>query len=197
MNIEPATTRLAALVRSVPDAALDNPTPCDTSVAALLDHIGTLALAFTDAARKDTSKLTEAPTPPDASNLGPDWRDAIPRALDGLAEAWHDPEAWAGTTQIVGMEMPGEAAGIVALDEVVIHGWDVARSIGQPYEVEPELLEPVMGFLTHMAEPEMLHTREGGLFGPVVEVAPNAPLLDRAVGLAGRDPAWALGDHAR
>jgi hypothetical protein len=32
-----------------------------------------------------------------------------------------------------------------------------------------------------------------GLFGPVVEVPDDAPLLDRVIGLTGRDPAWSPG----
>jgi len=31
------------------------------------------------------------------------------------------------------------------------------------------------------------------LFGPVVEVPDDAPLLDRVIGLTGRDPAWSPG----
>ena len=30
----------------------------------------------------------------------------------------------------------------------------------------------------------------GGLFGPPVSVPDDAPLLDRLLGLTGRDPAW-------
>lgn len=195
VNIEPATTRMATLVRSIPDAAFQNPTPCDIPLGDLLDHVRTLSLAFADAGRKEPSALTGTPPRPDAANLAPDWRDAIPAALDGLANAWRDPDAWTGSTVVGGMEMPGEAAGIVALDEVVIHGWDVARSSGQSYDVEPELLDALMGFLTHMAEPDMAPAREG-LFGPVVDVVPDAPLLDRVVGLAGRDPAWAPSSSA-
>jgi hypothetical protein len=33
-----------------------------------------------------------------------------------------------------------------------------------------------------------------GLFGPVVEVPDDAPLLDRVIGLTGRDPAWSPPD---
>jgi hypothetical protein len=30
-----------------------------------------------------------------------------------------------------------------------------------------------------------------GLFGPVVDIPADAPLLDRVLGLSGRDPGWA------
>jgi hypothetical protein len=30
--------------------------------------------------------------------------------------------------------MPAQVAGLVTLDELVIHGWDVARACGQPYD---------------------------------------------------------------
>lgn len=29
-----------------------------------------------------------------------------------------------------------------------------------------------------------------GLFGPVVDVPADAPLLDRVIGLSGRNPSW-------
>jgi uncharacterized protein (TIGR03086 family) len=189
VNLEPATRRLAALVACVPDDALVDPTPCDIAVGALLDHVATLAVAFTAAARKDGAGPTGPPPPPDVANLGPEWRDTIPRALDELAIAWSEADAWSGTTRVGGMDMPGEAAGLVALDEVVMHGWDLARALDLPYDVDQEHLEALMGFLVHMAEPDMTAAREG-LFGPVVTVAADAPLLARALGLAGRDPAW-------
>jgi uncharacterized protein (TIGR03086 family) len=85
--------------------------------------------------------------------------------------------------------MPGEAVGIVALDEVVLHGWDLARATSQPFDAGTRELEALLGFLTHVAEPGMEAGREG-LFGPVVPVPADAPLLDRILGLAGRDPAW-------
>ena len=78
---------------------------------------------------------------------------------------------------------------LVALDEVLIHSWDLARSTGQPFETDDHLLDALMGFLTHMAEPGMEPAREG-LFGPVVPVPPGAPRLDQVLGLTGRDPNW-------
>jgi len=80
----------------------------------------------------------------------------------------------------------------VALDEVVLHGWDLAVGSGQAYDVSPDLLEALVPFLEHMAEPGMEAARVG-LFGPVVRIPENAPLLQRVVGLSGRDPGWRAG----
>jgi uncharacterized protein (TIGR03086 family) len=188
IDLEPATRRLAAVVAAVPDEALDQPTPCPSyAVGDLLDHIGGLTMAFTAAARKDFAELGDQAPSGDASRLGDDWRTRIPRGLTALAEAWREPSAWTGMTRAGGVEIPGEIAGVVALDEVVVHGWDLARASGQPYECDPGVLEVVHGFVSQFADqPE---AREG-LFGPVVELSSSAPLLDRVIGLTGRDPAW-------
>jgi uncharacterized protein (TIGR03086 family) len=193
LNIEPATTQLGELVRAVPDARLGSPTPSDCTVGELLDHVQMLARAFTGAAEKADDQTTSGPPPPpDAERLGDDWRGRIPALLNGLSAAWNEPSAWEGMTRVGGMEMPGEAAGIVALDEVVLHGWDLAVGSGQAYDVSPDLLEALVPFLEHMAEPGMEAARVG-LFGPVVRIPENAPLLQRVVGLSGRDPGWRAG----
>jgi uncharacterized protein (TIGR03086 family) len=188
VDLAPATRRMAALIDEVPDGILDRPTPCPAyAVGDLLEHIGGLALAFTAAARKDTGDLGNGAPAGDASRLAADWRTRIPRDLEGLAEAWRDPTAWSGMTRAGGVDLPGEIAGVVALDEVVVHGWDLARASGQAYDCDPSTLEAVLGFVGQFADqPE---AREG-LFGPVVEVAPTAPPFDHLIGLTGRDPGW-------
>jgi uncharacterized protein (TIGR03086 family) len=183
LDLAPATRRMADLVNAVPEDALGHPTPCaDYTVGDLLDHIGGAALAFTAAAAK---KQLEAGPSGDASRLGSDWRARISRDVLALADAWRDPETWTGTTAAGGVDLPGEIAGRVALDEMVIHGWDLARATGQRSAYDgPELAsvyETVANFRASGVE---------GLFGPEVRVADDAPLLDRIVGLAGRDPGW-------
>jgi uncharacterized protein (TIGR03086 family) len=190
VDLEPAAQRMADLIHGVPDARFDDPTPCpDYTLGDLVEHVGGLTVAFTGAARKDTGDATSQSPSGDASRLGDDWRTQIPRDLAALAEAWRDPQAWTGRTQAGGVELPGEVAGLVALDELVIHGWDVARASGQSYEVDQPSLEAVHGFVAQFAAPEQAAIREG-LFGPVVEVSDDAPLLDRVIGLTGRDPGW-------
>lgn len=189
VNMEPATKRMAELIRGVPDDALGNPSPCDIPLGALLDHVRTLTLAFTAAAKQDFSTFGGPPPAPDVANLDDDWRETIPRSLADLAAAWNDPRAWEGMTKAGGLDLPAEMAGVIALDEVVVHGWDVAKASGQPYDVEPDLLAAVHGFVAPFADPDSPMPRDG-LFGPVVPVAADAPLLDRVMGLTGRDPAW-------
>jgi hypothetical protein len=82
VNMAPATTQMAELVRSVPDDALGNPTPCNIPLGALLDHVRTLTLAFTAAAQRDFETFDGPAPEPDANNLGADWRERIPRGMN-------------------------------------------------------------------------------------------------------------------
>ena len=91
------------------------------------------SLAFAAAAGKEFGPLTDTP-PADDAPLDADWRSAYPQHLAALADAWKDPAAWEGMTRAGGVELPAEVMGNVALAEVVIHGWDVARAIGAPYD---------------------------------------------------------------
>jgi len=190
VDLEPAARRMAELVRGVPDELLDAPTPNpEYNLGDLLDHVGGAAVAFTGAARKETGDATSQGPSGDASRLGDDWRERIPRDLAALADAWRDPEAWDGMTKAGGVDLPGAVAGLVALDEVVIHGWDIARASGQDYNPDPGSLEAVHGFVAQFSEPGQEAAR-AGLFGPVVDVPDDAPMLDRVIGLTGREPDW-------
>ena len=106
--------------------------------------------------------------------------------LRAMAEAWQDPDAWTGMTAAGGVDLPGEVAGIVALDELVIHGWDLAKATGQPGEYDGPGLEAVYALVEQFRTAGV-----EGIFGPPVDIADDAPLHDRLLGLAGRDPAWA------
>jgi len=190
VDLRPAARRMADLVSRIPDDLLAAPTPCPKyTLGDLVEHVGGLALAFAAAAVKDIDGLGSQAPAPDAARLGDDWRTRIPRQLAALAEAWQKPQAWTGMTRAGGVDLPGEVAGLVALDELVIHGWDVAQASGQPYDPDPETLETVHGFVSQFSGPDQEEAR-AGLFGPVVGVPSDAPLLDRVIGLTGRDPHW-------
>jgi uncharacterized protein (TIGR03086 family) len=188
-DLDPATAAVAAVVRGVRDEDLDRPTPCPgTSVAAMLDHLAGLALAFAAAGRHEPVPGGDRPPAPDAARLDPAFRESVPERLAELGRAWRDPGAWTGTTRVGGVDLPREVAGLVALDEVVVHGWDLAVATGQPYDPPLPAVEGALGFVG----PSVAAAPQGtpGLFGPPVPVADDAPPLHRLLGLTGRDPGW-------
>ncbi len=190
VDLGPGAQRLAELVARVKDEELGHPTPCPAyTVGDLIDHVGGLALAFTAAARKDTGGLTEQSPSGQASRLEPGWRARIPSDLRTLARAWQEADAWTGMTRIAGMDAPAEMVGLTAADELVVHGWDVARATGQPYDCVPELLVAARAFLSQVASPDAPAGPDVA-FGPSRPAPAGAPMLDQVVALAGRDPGW-------
>lgn len=189
LDLGPATTTLATLVAAVRDEDLARPTPCtEYSVADLVDHVGGLAVAFTGAARKEPVPGTEQGAVGDGSRLEPGFRDRIGADLGALAAAWRDPAAYDGMTAAGGIDLPGDVAAAVALNEVVVHGWDLAVATGQQYAADPADLARLIEFATTWPA-------EGSppAFGPVVDVHDDAPDLDRLLGLNGRRADWSAG----
>jgi uncharacterized protein (TIGR03086 family) len=185
IDLEPAARRMTGVLAGVSEDAMERPTPCpDASVGDLVDHVRTLTAAFTGKAAQSQAP-GGPPPPPDAANLPADWRDTLPAALLALASAWHEPSAWEGMTTAGGIELPASVAGLIALDELLVHGWDLAVATGQPYDASDAEVEAAIGAVSSFEAP-----RDGKLFGPVVPVSDNAPALDRLLGLTGRDPQW-------
>jgi uncharacterized protein (TIGR03086 family) len=188
-DLHEAAARMTRLIEAVPDEAMNAPTPCpDLPLGALLDHVGGFVKVFTASATKEIGERTAPPPDPRADNLEPGWRARIASDLSALADAWDAPDAWDGMTQAGGQDVPGAMAGRIALDELVVHGWDIAQATRQSFDCDAATLNVV--------ESTVNQVRDGqdgdlpGLFGPVVPVADDAPALDRVLSLTGRDPAW-------
>ena len=123
------------------------------------------------------------------SSSAPGWQQRIPDRLAELARAWTDPAAWDGMTAAGGIDMPGGIAGIVALNEVITHGWDLARATGQPFHAD----DADVAVCIETMGPQPGEDRPVGTdvaFGRPVEVADDAAPLDRLAAVLGRDPAW-------
>jgi len=189
IDMTPACERTSEVLANVDDSQLNGPTPCERlSLRDLVAHVGVLAAAFTAAARKDFGELTDTP-PVEGAPLDEDWRTAYPARLAELAAAWREPAAWEGMTRAGGFDFPGEVGGMVALTEVVIHGWDVAAATGQSYDVDAATAAAVLPHVSAIAA-------EGpteGLFGPAVAISDDAPALERIIALSGREPGWGSG----
>ncbi|WP_214364296.1 TIGR03086 family metal-binding protein [Pseudonocardia sp. H11422] len=183
-DLSSAAQHTSALLERVDVQQLTAPTPCtEFSVRDLLDHLLELTLAFRHAATKTEIAGGEAPREGGAE---PDsWRTRLPAQLDALAAAWREPAAWDGTTEVGGISLPGAMAGGFALNELVLHGWDLAKASTQPFSCDPSVVEAALHFTT-----DVVNAGFGGAYGPPVTVPDDAPALDRLLGLAGRDPSW-------
>ncbi len=184
-DLAPQAAEVTRVVAGVREDQLTDPTPCaGTSVAALLDHLDGLTMAFRRAAEK--SPQAGGPSA-DAAHLVADWRTRLPQQLDDLAAAWQQPAAWEGIAEAGGVQMPAPVAAVVALNEVTVHGWDLAVATGQRYRADPAAAQACLEMVGDRSDPA---NDPEGLFGPVVPVPADAPVFDRLLGQTGRDPGW-------
>jgi uncharacterized protein (TIGR03086 family) len=180
-----AAAPLAAVVRAAAAAPLDAPTPCAGWDLATLVRHQLYWSPFLAAAGRRSSPAPVAGSEDEVSLDG--WPDALDAATAEVVAAWSDPSAWTGTTSMVGPdELPAAMIGNMALGELVVHGWDLARTAGTRAEWPDEVLTPLHAAVVGMAQ----QGRDMGIFGPEVPVPDFAPLLDRIVAVTGRRPDW-------
>lgn len=172
-----ATDQMRRVVVGVADDQLGRATPCpDWTVEDLLAHVHQFSTAFTSNARKEP---LQAP-----SDLAEDWRSAIPEQLDELARAWRDEAAWEGRVSAGGVDMDAADNAVVAIEELTVHGWDLARATGQDFSVDEAGLDQVDRFF------ELFPSGPDGPFGPAVPAPEGAGRVERTIAKTGRDPSW-------
>lgn len=191
IDLHPAAENLGALIGCIPAGALGRATPCtEYTVGDLLDHIAGVTFAFGGAAAKADGPTATMGPQGDAGNLDPDWRSTLPLRVKALAEAWRDPAAWEGMTRVGGQDIPGAVAGLFTFGELTVHGWDLARATALPFDTDPRGLQGLFELARQFFGPGGQAEGGGPAFGPAVPVPADAAILDRALGLLGRDPGW-------
>lgn len=178
-DLGPAARDLSRLVAGVSDDHLGRATPCaEWTVADLLAHIHQFSAVFTDNASKQPID------PPDG--LPAEWRRVIPEQLAGLAEAWRDESAWQGRVSAGGVEMSGADNAVVAIEEMTVHAWDLARATDQQVSVDDARLDEVDTFFTLFGEAD----GGEGPFGSHVAAPEGADRWQQTLARTGRDPHW-------
>lgn len=173
------------VVQGIGPEALDRPTPCpDLDVRALLGH---LSAWMTDPAYGAATKRPAGGAPDESLAFEPGWADRFAEGARATARAWSEPAAWEGSTSLSGqMEMPAETIGGLVYAEFLLHAWDLAVATGQEFTLDDDLAQALLGQVSSMAA----MARRYQAFGAEVPVPASASPADRALGLAGRDPAW-------
>lgn len=179
-DLAPAAQELSRLVSGVRDDQLGHPTPCpEWTVAELLAHVHQFASAFSDNAQKRQAR------PPQV--LVDDWRVVIPDQLDELARAWRQDSAWKGRVSAGGVEMDAPANAVVAIEELTVHGWDLARATSQDVRVADASLDQIDRFFD-LFEDQI--ATGNGPFGQAASPPDRATRLQRTIARTGRDPSW-------
>lgn len=181
---ELATAPAIDVVTGIRPDQLGAPTPCsEYDVRKLLNHLLYWGPSLEGAARKDLVPPPDAPE--SEKDIPADWQAVLAAHWARLAGSWSAPEAWDGTTRMAGpTELPASLVGWMVTSEVVIHASDLARATGQAVAFDHDLLARLYEELQLSVE----WGRDMGVYGPEVPVPADAPLLDRILGLTGRDP---------
>ena len=181
-----AAAEAARVVGNVPEGTLGQRTPCgDWDLRTLLNH--TILWTSYSAERRAHGESVAEDLMNKDFTADPGFREDYARQIGKAVDAWNNPEAWAGTRNVMGNATPAADVGAMLLMETALHGWDVARATGQAYACEPDILEAALKFLQMFASPDAPAGPEV-TFGPARILLDEAPLLDRVVGMAGRDP---------
>jgi len=162
-----------AVYSSVGDDHWDRRTPCEEwNVRELVDH--TLEWQATGGA------LLGAPTA-----AGDDWetiREAYAMHLSDQSNLEGTVAEFAG--------IPKHELAAFLIGDLLIHSWDLARSIGADETLPPAAVEATMTGLQHVP-PELLRGRNPlgqPMMGPAVQVSEAASLQERMLAFTGRRP---------
>ncbi len=182
------------LVARVSADQLDGPTPCaEWALRDLVRHMVAHNHGFAAAARGGE-------VPASVWDGRPVGDDPYPRYLESattVSDAFAAPGALDRRIDLPGLgAFPGRIALGFHFVDYLVHGWDVAASIGAAIEPDDELTATALKFASRW--PDTPQTRgPGAPFGPRIDVPAGAPPFDRLLGLLGRSPSWTAGQAAR
>ena len=171
-------------VSAIDDDQWDSTTPCpDWSVRDLVNHVVNEDLWIVPLL--DGKTIEEVGDAFDGDLLGDAPKTAWARAARGALQAVQRDGAMEITAHLSFGDVPGREYVTQVLTDHVIHAWDLSRGIGADDELDTELVAFVSDFL----EPQIEMWRQGGAFGPAVQVSQGADPQTKLLAMTGRDRA--------
>jgi len=182
-----ASVRVVSLVA---DDDLARATPCgDWTLAELIAHMTMQHDGFAAAAAGDGADLSRwHPRPPAAHPVG-EYTEAAARVVAAFGGDGVLDREFALPELSPRLRFPAAQAIGFHLVDYVVHGWDVARSLGLEYQLEPGLLAAALAVARKVPDGEG-RRRPGAAFAPRVTAVGDGNALDEIVALLGRRPGW-------
>ena len=179
-----AMAQTESIVAAVEPGQLNLPTPCtEYDVRALLSHMvgGLNRIAVVGEGGDGMAVDPRADGVPDDG-----WPAGYAAARARVTVAWAADARLDALVEVPWGKVPGRIALGGYVQEILTHGWDLARATGQPTELDPELASWVLAVAQRILPPE---PRGGEIpFGPVVRVAPDAGVYAQLAAWLGRQP---------
>ncbi len=174
--------RMADRVDRIDDQQWTAPTPCsEWDVRALVNHVCGEQLWAPHLVAGAT--IDQVGDRYDGDVLGDDpratFRQAAARSTDAFAGADLD-----ATVHLSFGDVPCAVYLEQMLADAEVHGWDLAKALDEPAELDPETASELLPGAK--AQEELL--RASGLFGPAVDVDDDASDAHKLLALFGRDP---------
>ncbi|WP_082964491.1 TIGR03086 family metal-binding protein [Mycobacterium sp. E796] len=173
---------------------LSRPTPCaGWDLLDLLAHMTAQHRGFAAAARGHGDSATvwaaDGVVEAVAGDPGGTYAAAAADVLDAFAADGVLDASFSLPDFGPGAAFPGAIAIGFHFVDYVVHGWDVARSIGAPFALPDDVVAAVLPLVFVIPDGEY-RTTVGAPFGPAVTAPDGASDLDRILGHLGRSPAW-------
>jgi len=176
-----ALDTLGALIALVKPGDHRLPTPCDDwTLHGLIRHQVSDNLGFAAAAKGAGPDIATW----NAGRLGDDPYAAYQASARSMTEAFADDEVL--DRDLIVREFgsfPGRVALSMHVLDCTVHGWDVAQSLGVPYDPPRDLVEHALGVAAFIPADGR---EDRGSFAPVVDVDEDTDPLTRLLALTGR-----------
>jgi uncharacterized protein (TIGR03086 family) len=179
-----------SLVKQAGLLDLDRPTPCaGWNLADLIAHMTGQHYGWIAAAVGHGEDLSVwQPGPPVADPIG-EYAESSRRVLEAFGADGVLEREFALAEISPVLRFPAAQAISFHFIDYLVHGWDVARSLGADYQPEPDLLAAALPVAQAVPDGEA-RKRDGAAFAPEVAVPEQAGLLDQILAMLGRDPSW-------
>jgi uncharacterized protein (TIGR03086 family) len=177
------------VVSQARSADLARSTPCaGWTLADLLAHMTAQHHGFAAAAAGDGADVVRWQTGAPAADQVGEYVTAAARVVAAFGAPGVLDRDFALPEISPQLRFPAEQAIGFHLVDYVVHGWDVARSLGLRYELEPALLAAALPIARSVPDGQN-RRRPGASFAPRVAVT-RGGMLDQIVALLGRRPSW-------
>jgi uncharacterized protein (TIGR03086 family) len=179
-SLDRVLTEVEALVRAVRPDQLGAPTPCTRwRVHDLLNHLVLVNLVY-------VAKIEERPAPDESADvLGDDPAGAFRASADLARVAFSRPGVLDLPCALPWGSVPGYVIVQHVVNELVVHGWDLAKATRQSTDLVPDIAAEALAAWRAWLGGRPRH--DGGMFAPPRPAPVNACAADRLAAYLGRE----------